>query len=72
MFRISVITEGGNGVTELRSGLSQNGFTCSIACDGGGVVEEVLERSPDLVLVDVDDYPRARELSRMMKKERPF
>jgi len=72
MFRISVITEGGSKITELCSRLSQNGFTCSTTCDGGEVVKEVLERSPDLVLVDVDDYSRARELSRMIKKERPL
>lgn len=72
MFRISLIAEGGSKITELCSRLSQNGFTCSTTCDGGEVVEEVLERSPDLVLVDVDDYSRARELSQMIKKEKPL
>jgi DNA-binding response OmpR family regulator len=72
MFRVSVITGGGSKTTELCSRLSKSGFTCSTACDSSEVVEEVLERSPDLVLVDVDDYSRAQELSRMMKKERPL
>ena len=72
MFRISMITKGDNAVAELRSGLSQNGFTCSTTYDSREVVEEVLERLPDLVLVDVDDYSRARELSQMIKRERPL
>jgi len=72
MFRLAVITGGASNMTELCSRLSQNGFTCSTACDGGEVVEEILDRAPDMVLVDVDDYSRARELSRMMKKERPL
>lgn len=72
MFRISLIAERGSKITELCSRLSQNGFTCSTTCDGGEVVEEVLEISPDLVLVDVDDYSRARQLSQMIKRERPL
>lgn len=72
MFRLSVITDGTSRMTELCAGLSQYGLVCSTVCNGGEVVQEVLEGSPDLVLVEVHDYSRALELSRMMKKERPL
>lgn len=69
MFHIFVIAEGKKTATELGSELTQNGFASSTASDGSGVIGVVAQKSPDLVLVDVDDCSRLYELSQIIKEE---
>ncbi len=72
MSGIFMIAEESRAISELRSGLTQNGFACSFTPDGNGVIEQVTEESPDLVLVGVDNCSRVWELSQMIKKAIPL
>ncbi len=69
VFHIFVIAEEEKTAAELGSGLTQSGFVSSTASDGSGVVETVAQKSPDLVLVDLNDCLRLHELSRIIKEE---
>ncbi len=69
---ILIITEESEAITELLSGLARNGFTCSINSNGQGIMEQVIEQSPDLVLVTTDSHSRIEELSRGIKQARPL
>ncbi len=53
-------------------GLSERGFTCSIASGSERAVEQVIERAPDMVLIAIEDSPAGSEmwnLSRKIKRE---
>lgn len=73
LFNIFIIAEKSKTVMELRSELSQNGFACSITSNGKEVIQQVAERSPDLVLVEMDSHSTnsgIRELCQRIKLER--
>ena len=73
MFSIFIIAEKSKTVTELRSGLIQNGFACSITSDGNEVIGQIAKQDPDLVLVEVDGHlvnSGIRELCQRIKRER--
>jgi len=73
LFSIFIIAEKSKTVTELRSGLIQNGFACSITSDGNEVIGQVAKQDPDLVLVEVDGHlvnSGIRELCQRIKRER--
>ena len=72
MFSLFIIAEENEAVRELHLGLTQKGLACSIASDGEGLVRQVAEQNPDLVLVEMDGHSAApgRELSRKLKRER--
>ncbi len=57
MFSILIIATESKAVTELRSGLTQNGFVCSVTADGNRVISQVARQDPDLVLVEVAGHP---------------
>jgi len=53
LFSILIIAAESEAVTNLCSGLRQNGFACSVTADGNGVIRQVARQKPDLVLVEV-------------------
>lgn len=70
MLSIFIIAEESKAVTELSSGLTRNGFACTIASNGKELIEQVAEQAPDLVLVEMNGRSEIRELSRRIKQER--
>lgn len=73
MFNILIIAAESKAVTELRSGLTQNGFVCSVTADGNEVIGQVTKQDPDLVLVEVAGHlvnSGVRELCQRTKLER--
>ena len=73
MFSILIIATESKAVTELRSGLTQNGFVCSITADGNEVIGQVTKQGPDLVLVEMAGHlvnSGIRELCQRTKLER--
>jgi len=56
LFSILIIAAESKAVTELRSGLSQNGFVCSVTAAGNEVIGQVARQDPDLVLVEVTGH----------------
>jgi DNA-binding response OmpR family regulator len=69
---ILIVAEENEAATELFSGLARNGFTCSINSGGKGIIEQVIEQSPDLVLVAMDSHSRIGEVSQGIKQARPL
>ncbi len=72
MFSVFIIADESQAVKKLHSGLAQKGFACSIASDGEELVRQVVEQTPDLVLVEMDSHSvdSRRELSQRIKGER--
>ena len=73
MFSILIIATESKAITELRSGLTQNGFVCSVTADGNEVIGQVARQDPDLVLVEVAGHlvnAGIRELCQRTKRER--
>lgn len=72
--RLCLVTDGKIAVSELLSGLIQSGFTCSIMTNRNGTMDNLAQEPPDLVLLDVDDYPETCRLSKEIKhkKELPI
>ena len=70
MFSLFIIAEESEAVAELRSGLTQSGFACSVTPDGDDVIEQLAEQAPDLVLVEMNGLSEMRKLSRRIKQER--
>ncbi len=71
MFSILIIAAESKAVTELRSGLTQNGFVCSVTADGNEVIGQVARQDPDLVLVEVTGHlvnPVIREFCQRTKQ----
>ena len=74
MSSVFIIAEENEAVNELRLGLSQNGFACSITSDGKKVMEQVAEQAPDVVLVEINGHwvSSRQELSQRLKRKRPL
>ena len=75
MFSILIIATDSKAVTALRSGLTQNGFICSVTADGNEVIDQAAKKDLDLVLVEVTGHlvnPGIRELCQRAKPERPL
>lgn len=72
MFSVFIIAEESQRIKDLRSGLTQRGFTCSIAPDGEKLTKPVAEPAPDLVLVEIGGHSAAsrRELPQRIKRDR--
>ena len=70
MSSILVIAEENEVAIELRSSLTDSGFTCYPACGREEAIELVAEQVPDLVLVEVASDSRMQELYRQVKREK--
>lgn len=72
MFNILVIAQEDRLAVELSSGLAEHGFICAVMTGASGVIEQVSEPAPDLVLVAADSYIRVREFTQGVKQARPL
>jgi DNA-binding response OmpR family regulator len=72
LFNILVIAQEDRLAVELSSGLAEHGFICAVMTGGSGVIEQVSEPAPDLVLVAADSYVRVREFTQGVKQARPL
>jgi DNA-binding response OmpR family regulator len=73
--RLLIITEAGKDINGLRSELARKGFACSITPAQNGVIEQVTEQDPDLVLLEMNGRftdSGIRELPRRIKQARPL
>ena len=70
MLSILIIAEESKALTELDSELAQNGFACSIASNSEGLVKQLAEQPPDLVLVEIDAHSATQQLPQRIKHER--
>jgi DNA-binding response OmpR family regulator len=56
MLRLLIIARESEILTELKEGLVQNGFACSVTSSDNEIMEQVSRQSPDLVLVEINGY----------------
>ena len=54
MFNIFIIADENEKIKELQSGLAAKGFTCSMSSDGEKAIEQAVDQSPDLILVEIN------------------
>jgi DNA-binding response OmpR family regulator len=73
MFSILIISGSKQDMSPLCRGLIRQRFSCAVVPDGEKVTEQVLDQSPDLILMDIDNALRIKELTEKLKqeKERP-
>ena len=57
MFKVFIIGDATEGIKGLSSGLIQQGFMCSITPNNEDTVEQIMEQTPDLVLISMDGTP---------------
>ncbi len=73
MINVLIIADKSEAITMLQSELVHNGFTCFIASDDKQLGEQVDSDSfPGLVLLEIDNISKRRELYQMMKRQRPL
>lgn len=71
--KLFLITEHGEKLNGLCSGLSQRGFDCSVASAGDEALKQLARQAPELVLVEMNGYAASSkigELSRRIKREK--
>ncbi len=66
MFNILILADESRAISELRSGLTQIGFACSIASDQ----DDTIEQNPDLVLVELNDHSKMPEFALKIKEQK--
>lgn len=59
MFRVLIVAQESDRIAELASGFSRNGFTCSVMADGEKALGWLVDESPDLVLMDMNNSSAA-------------
>ena len=69
LYSVLIIAEENRVITELRSGLIQKGFACSIVSDKEKKITQLTEKPPDLVLVEIDN-PKMKTLFPRIKREK--
>ena len=70
MSRLFIIAKESGVVRELLSEITQNGFVCSIASSGDGVINQLYEQAADLVVLETDSHRRIKEMSQKIKREK--
>lgn len=68
MFKVFIIADATDQIRELGSGLSHNGFTCSITPDGENAIEQLIEQAPDWVLIAMDGSSASLEIRDMLQR----
>jgi len=56
---VFIIGDATEQIKDLNSGLVQQGFMCSIKSNDEEAIEQIMEQSPDLVLIAIDGSPDA-------------
>lgn len=72
MLKLLIIADETEQIKELRSGLIDSGFICSIVPSDESAVEQVAEQAPDLVFIameDLSDCSWLRHLTHGVKRE---
>lgn len=75
MANLVLIAQEKETVYRLQAGLAQNGFACSVVSYGDRIADIVCDRSPDLLLMEVDScQPDSKmlELARTIKRAKPL
>jgi len=73
--RLLIITEAGEGTSDLPSELARKGFACAVTPARNGVIEQVLEQEPDLVMLEMNGRATSSEiweLPQRIKRARPL
>jgi len=73
--RLLIITETGEGTSDLPSELARKGFACAVTPARNGVIEQVLEQEPDLVMLEMNGRATSSEiweLPQRIKRARPL
>jgi len=73
--RLLIITEAGEGTSDLPSELARKGFACAVTPARNGVIEQVLEQEPDLVMLEMNGRATGSEiweLPQRIKRARPL
>ena len=73
--RLLIITETGEGTSDLPSELARKGFACAVTPARNGVIEQVLEQEPDLVMLEMNGRATGSEiweLPQRIKRARPL
>jgi len=71
MSRLLIIAQETEALAGLCSGLTRDGFACSIISHGNGVVKQLAAHSPDLVMIEMDGHlvnSRIRELTQRIRQ----
>jgi len=64
---VAIITNEIERILDLAAGLNERGFSCLIIADGDDVIEQIIEQSPKLVLLDMSS-PSLVEKTYMLPK----
>ncbi len=70
MLSIFIVAENSEKVSELRSGLRQAGFACSVASNREDFIEQMIELTPDLVLLESGSHSGIKTFSQLIKQGR--
>ena len=70
MFSILIIAEKNQAIVELCSGLARKDLDYSITPVKEDVIVPLVEKEPDLVLVETDSYSRMKTLAQVIKREK--
>jgi len=73
--KLLIVTETDKDVDGLYSELIRNGFGCSMAHAQNGVIEQVIEEAPDLVVLEIDRRANSSaiwELAQKIKQAKPL
>ena len=73
--KLLIVTETDKDTSELYSELARNGFGYSMAHAQNGVIEQVTDEAPDLVVLEIDRRPNSSsiwELAQKIKQAKPL
>ena len=73
--KLLIVTETDKSLKGLYSELARNGFGCSMAHAQNGVIKQVTEESPDLVVLEIDRRANSSaiwELAQKIKQAKPL
>lgn len=73
--KVLVVTETDEDTSELYSELARKGFVYSIAHAQNGVIEQITDEAPDLVVLEIDRRPNSSsiwEIAQKIKQAKPL
>lgn len=73
--KVLIVTETDKDTSELYSELARKGFVYSMAHAQNGVIEQVTDEAPDLVVLEIDKRPNSSsiwELAQKIKQAKPL
>ena len=65
-----MVADGNKSVEELPPSLTQRGYSCLLASKDADITEQIIEHTPDLVLLGSNNHARIEELSRQIKRDK--